>query len=233
MRWAASALVGAAVVAAHAGPAATVVAPLRRRIGPGGDDDAVALTFDDGPDPASTPYFLDALDELEVRATFFLLGVMAERAPSLAADIAGRGHEIALHGYDHRNLLFRNPKQAMTDVARGRDAVSAASGVAPVFWRPPYGVMTGPALLAARRLGLRPALWTGWGRDWTADATPASVLACLEPEIKAGARLLLHDSDCTSAPGAWRAALGALPELIARCRERGLRIAPLREHQLR
>ena len=67
----------------------------------------VALTFDDGPDPGSTPAFLDALDELGWRATFFMLGRMAAAHPDLAAEVARRGHEIAVHGYLHSNHLRR------------------------------------------------------------------------------------------------------------------------------
>ena len=66
-----------------------------------GDPGHLALTFDDGPDPASTPAFLDELDRLGWRATFFLLGTMVCRYPALAAEVAARGHEIGVHGYTH------------------------------------------------------------------------------------------------------------------------------------
>ncbi|MFC7733828.1 polysaccharide deacetylase family protein [Actinomadura keratinilytica] len=94
-------------------------------------------------------------------------------------------------------------------------------------------MLSAEALAAARRRGLRPVLWTAWGRDWTRTATPASVLAALAPGLRGGATVLLHDSDCTSAPGSWRAALGALPGLVARCADLGLQVGPLREHGVR
>jgi hypothetical protein len=87
-------------------------------------------------------------------------------------------------------------------------------------------------LAAARRLELTPVLWTAWGKDWTATATPSSVLGTLAPDVRGGATVLLHDSDCTSAPGAWHSALGALPELTARCHDAGLLLGPLRDHGL-
>jgi hypothetical protein len=86
------------------------------------------------------------------------------------------------------------------------------------------------ALVAARRNGLRPVLWTAWGWDWTASATPASVLETLAPGLMGGATLLLHDSDITSAPDAWKSTLGALPEVVHRCRAAALAVGPLRDH---
>lgn len=222
--------------AAHAGPAITWLPGVRRRLAPAlhglGRPDHVALTFDDGPDPESTPAFLAALDALGWKATFFLLGTMAGRAPGLAAEVAGAGHEIALHGHEHRNQLARSPRAVGQDLARGLEAVVDATGVVPVWHRPPYGVVSGAGLAASRSLGLRLVLWSAWGRDWRQAATPATVLADLEHGLGPGATLLLHDSDCTSSPGSWRSALGALPLLAERCADRGLEVGPLGSHQV-
>jgi len=196
-----------------------------------GRPDHVALTFDDGPDRNSTPAFLAALDRLGWRATFFMLGDMADRDPGLAREVADAGHEIALHGYEHVSHLRRAPGRVGDDVRRGVDAVAAATGQPPVWFRPPYGYLSAGTCLATRRLGLRTVLWTAWGRDWTATATPGSVVAEVARGLRLGGTVLLHDSDCASAPGAWRAALGALPglaELFAA--HGGLAVGPLADH---
>jgi hypothetical protein len=73
-------------------------------------------------------------------------------------------------------------------------------------------------------------LWTAWGKDWTPEATPESVLAELDCDLGPGVTVLLHDSDCASAPGSWRAALGALPGLAERLTAAGLKAGPLAEH---
>jgi peptidoglycan/xylan/chitin deacetylase (PgdA/CDA1 family) len=226
---------GAALaVAAHAAPALTSIAPLRRRLLPGlsgtGQPDHVALTFDDGPDPRSTPAFLDLLRAQNVRATFFLLGNMLSRAPELGAELVAAGHEVAVHGWEHRCLLARGPRATYDDMARARDLIATVTGQQPRWFRPPYGVLTIAALNAARRLDLAPVLWTAWGRDWEAGATPESVLATATARLRGGGTVLLHDSDCTSAPGSWRHTLAALPELIEGVRDRRLRIGPLAEH---
>ncbi|OHV35891.1 polysaccharide deacetylase [Parafrankia colletiae] len=230
-------LVVTAAVLAHGLPSLMTLRRLRTAVAPRlagvGRADHVALTFDDGPDPASTPQFLEVLDELAVRATFFVLGSMVRRSPGLAREVAAAGHELAVHGWDHRPMLLRGPMSSYDQLARTRDLVAETTGQVPAHVRPPHGVLSSGVLAAARRLDLTPVLWTAWGRDWTATATPQTVLATLAPDLRGGATVLLHDSDCTSAPGAWRSALGALPELAARCDDAGLVLGPLADHGLR
>jgi peptidoglycan-N-acetylglucosamine deacetylase len=229
-------LAAAALAIAHAGPGISAIGPLRRQLLPRlaglGRAGHVALTFDDGPDPATTPAFLDLLEARHVRATFFLLGSMVARAPELAAEIAASGHEIAVHGWDHRYTIARSPWDVHRDLARARDAVSAATGMPPRFFRPPYGVLSSGAILAARRLGLSPMLWSTWGREWTPGATPGSVFDTVLADLGGGGTILLHDSDCTSPPGAAAAALGALPRLLDECAARGLSVGTLADHGL-
>ncbi|MDQ2826661.1 MAG: polysaccharide deacetylase family protein, partial [Actinomycetota bacterium] len=133
----------AAVAAAHALPGLGNIDVLRRRALPGlsglGAPGHVALTFDDGPDPGSTPRFLEALDRLGWRATFFMLGSMVDRAPALAAEVAAAGHEIAVHGYEHRSELLQRPRAVIDDLALAVDSVASATGRWPVWFRPPYG----------------------------------------------------------------------------------------------
>jgi peptidoglycan/xylan/chitin deacetylase (PgdA/CDA1 family) len=228
--------VGAAGLAAHLAPSVAAIGPLRRAVLPGlcGVSPAahVALTFDDGPDPASTPRILDGLAAHDVRATFFVLGSQLAAHPDLGRRIAAEGHELAVHGWTHRPHLLRTPAATARDLRRGHDCVASVSGARPRWWRPPHGIPTGAGLLAARRLHLRPVLWTADGRDWRADATAQSVLDRITPRLRAGAVVLLHDSDVVSAPGSWRATLAALPRLLAACTRLGLAVGPLAEHGL-
>lgn len=237
-RSAALGLLGAAgALAVHAAPALSNIDGLRQRTLPGlagvGTPSHVALTFDDGPDPSSTPKFLDELDRLGVQATFFMLGSMVERAPALAAEVASAGHEIAVHGYEHRSEMFRVGRVVADDLARAVDAVGSRTGQRPIWFRPPYGTLSAAGLLAARRHGLRTVLWTTWGRDWRSEATPDTVVADVVRRLGPGGTVLLHDSDCTSAPGSWRAALGALPRLVELFAARQMATGPLRDHGLR
>ena len=171
-----------------------------------------------------------ALDQRGVRATFFVLGAMLERAPGLGRDLVAAGHEIAVHGWTHGSLLVRSPAATLADLARTRDLIERLTGCRPRYFRPPFGVLTTTALVAARRLDLAPVLWTCWGKDWLRQSTPDSVFSTVRAGLSPGGTILLHDSDCTSAPGAWRSALGAMPRLLEHCARRGLRVGPLAEH---
>ncbi|MET8641321.1 polysaccharide deacetylase family protein [Streptomyces sp. NPDC004675] len=224
----------AAVTAAHISPAVTWLPGLRRRLLPRlagtGRADHVALTFDDGPDPASTPRFLDALEGLGVRATFFVLGESVVRHPALTRETVERGHELAVHGWAHDRPWLPCPARDAAELTRTVRALTDIAGSRPRWYRPPYGILTSGRWAAARRSGLTTVLWSAWGRDWTADATAASVRATIESELRGGGTLLLHDSDRASAAGCWHAALGALPGIVATCRGAGLSVGPLAEH---
>jgi peptidoglycan/xylan/chitin deacetylase (PgdA/CDA1 family) len=235
MRSLAAVVAGLAVV--QAGPGIIGLAPVRNAFFPGlsgiGMPDHVALTFDDGPDHEATPPVLQTLEERGVHATFFLLGSRVAMMPKLACQIVDAGHEVAVHGWDHRYLPLHGPLTTYDHLARTADAINSATGVAPWLFRPPYGVLTTPAIVAARRLGLSPVLWSCWGREWTRGATPHSVLATLKQDLRGGATVLLHDSDCTSPAGSAQAALGALPLLLDECAKQELRVGPLSEHATR
>jgi len=225
----------AAVGLVHAAPSVTALAVVRRltpHLAGRGRADHVALTFDDGPDSASTPYFLDLLDELGVRATFFVLGQQVAAHPRLTRRLVADGHEVALHGWHHRNSLFVPPRALRASLVRGVEEVSGATGVRPLRYRPPYGIATAATFWAAAGLGLTPVLWDAWGRDWTAGASAVSVLQTVRRDVRGGSTVLLHDSDCTCAPGSWQATLGALQPLVEGLRADGLAVGPLREHDL-
>jgi peptidoglycan/xylan/chitin deacetylase (PgdA/CDA1 family) len=224
-------LAAAGVATAQLAPAGTWLPLLRRRLTPSlaGPMAAgtVAVTFDDGPDPVGTPAVLDELDRLGWPATFFVLGEQVRRHPEVAAETVRRGHRIALHGDAHRYLVLRGPRAVDTDLRRGHDTIADHVGQPPSWWRPPYGVLSGPALMSARRLGLRPVLWSSWGRDWRRVATPRGVVRDLTSGRLDGGTVLLHDSDLMSAPGSWRTTVAALPLLAEELGRRGLTVRPL------
>jgi peptidoglycan-N-acetylglucosamine deacetylase len=208
-------LAGGAVI--HAMPAlAPVCAPVARayrvpRRLEGAD--GVALTFDDGPHAQGTEAVLEILRGANVTATFFLVGEQVEQRPALAVEIASAGHEIALHCHRHRNLLRLTPAQIRTDLERANHTIAESTGRTPVLQRPPYGIFSGAAL-AIVRARWRPLLWSRWGHDWSASATPESIAREVTRDASAGDVLLLHDSDAYSAAGSWRNTVAALPRIL-------------------
>jgi peptidoglycan/xylan/chitin deacetylase (PgdA/CDA1 family) len=236
MTRAARVLAGAAstLAVAHAVPAVAALGPLRRRFLPAlagiGDPRHVALTFDDGPHPESTPRFLRLLAAEGVRATFFLLGSQLVRHPDVGRAIVGEGHEVAVHGFDHRLLSRRGPLATVDDLTRATHVIAEITGATPRWWRPPYGVASTASIVAARRIGLTPVLWSCWGRDWSQTATIDSVHHTVLRRLSGGGTILLHDSDHAASPGSWRRTLAALPRILISCRVRGLQVGPLTEH---
>jgi peptidoglycan/xylan/chitin deacetylase (PgdA/CDA1 family) len=221
------------LAAAQVGPAATWLPPVRDlfpRLAGRGSPDGVALTFDDGPHPEGTIAVLDELERLHWPATFFMIGEEMRRYPDIVREVQRRGHVIAVHGDQHRYAIARTPRDVAEDLRRARDSVAELTGSMPRQWRPPYGVLSGPALLAANTLGLRPLLWTTWGRDWRADATAETVVADVRRGGLGGATVLLHDSDSTSAAGAWKTTVAALPLLADAIAAAGLRVRTLDQH---
>lgn len=210
----------------HALPApAPLVPPLCRALALPRTIEApgVLLSFDDGPHPRGTPAVLELLAAAGAPAVFFLAGEQVARAPGLAREIVAAGHEVGLHCHRHRNLLRLTLGQTADDLRRAHAAIVEACGREPALHRAPYGVYSAAALALVRRRGLQPLLWSRWGRDWRADATPSSIAALATRSLRAGDVLLLHDADHYSAPGSWRATAAALPLVLERVAAAGLR----------
>ena len=186
-----------------------------------------ALTFDDGPHPQGTPAVLETLGRERVAATFFLVGEQVQRNPGLAREIVDAGHEVGLHCHHHRNLLRLTPWQVREDIARAQSLIEAHTGRSVKLYRPPYGVPNASALRLARRRGWRTLLWSHWGRDWEARATPASIASRVTYGADPGAVLLLHDADDYSAPRSWERTAAALPRVLHTLAQRGLEPAAL------
>jgi peptidoglycan/xylan/chitin deacetylase (PgdA/CDA1 family) len=218
--------VGVVTVAAHLLPALSIYWPaLRRELDvecATSSGRGYALTFDDGPHPQGTPAVLEILAVAEVRATFFLVGEQVRRNPGLAQEILAAGHEVGLHCDRHRNLLRLAPWQARADIERARCTIEDVTGRTIGLYRPPYGALSASALRVARGNGWRTLLWSQWGKDWQARATPESIAARVTDGVAEGSVLLLHDADDYSSPDSWRRTVAALPQVLETLAERGL-----------
>jgi peptidoglycan-N-acetylglucosamine deacetylase len=188
----------------------------------------VAITFDDGPDPEGTPPILDALDAAGVKATFFLVGEQLMRHHAVARDAAARGHELALHGFEHVEHDSLRPQQARDDLARALGAFEAATGRRPRFFRPPYGRFSEASYDACRHLGLEPVYWSDWGMDW--EPIPGERVADIAlRDFADGAIVLLHDSVRYGHRPDTQPTAEAVAALAARAGELGVPLAPLGE----
>lgn len=211
----------AAHLLAPVDPTAAAALGLPRTLGaaPAG---GVALTFDDGPHPEGTPAVLEQLARASARATFFVIGEQVRRRPELVRRIGEEGHLIALHGHRHRLQARLGPRALHDDVRRGLAAIEDAAAVSPRWHRPPYGIYAPAGLEAARAAGLRPLLWSRWGKDWRRLTTPARIAARATRALLPGDVILLHDADFYSARGSHRRTAAALELIVTELRRRKL-----------
>lgn len=155
-------------------------------------DRVLALTYDDGPHPEHTPRILDTLAAHGVRATFFVLAGPAKRHPELIRRIVDEGHELGLHGIDHRSMLTMSARAAVDSVTRAQAEVEAISGTSLRLFRPPYGHHTLGQAWRLRRAGWQLVIWSSDGLDWIDDAVDR-VAERAWSSLFPGAILLLHD----------------------------------------
>jgi peptidoglycan-N-acetylglucosamine deacetylase len=190
--------------------------PLLVRLPPSAEN-AVALTFDDGPHPKTTPILLDALAAAGAKATFFLVGERARAYPDLARRITAEGHGIGVHGLRHRTMVLQSAREIERDIAEAARILEDVTGQPlPVrLLRPPYGFKTWTLCWTARRLGWTLVSWSNDPRDYdpvSADELAGRAAARLTP----GDIVLLHERPETDRTN------DALPLLLRTCREQGL-----------
>jgi peptidoglycan/xylan/chitin deacetylase (PgdA/CDA1 family) len=175
---------------------------------------SVAITIDDGPDPAVTPKVLDLLDQHGAKATFFCIGELVEQHASLAREIVRRGHTIENHSQHHlHRFSVMGPAGMRAEVARAQDAIEAVTGQRPRFFRAPAGLRSPFLEPVLAPLGLRLASWTRRGFD-TVNPDPAVVYRRLTRDLRGGDILLLHDGHAAHTPSGSPVILEVLPRVL-------------------
>ncbi|WP_284906836.1 polysaccharide deacetylase family protein [Bacillus sp. lyk4-R2A-2] len=159
---------------------------------------AIALTFDDGPNPSTTSKILNALKENKGHATFFVLGSRVQYYPDMLNKIRKGGNEIGNHSYSHP-LLTRLPlKQAVKQVEETQQIIEKASGFTPTHFRPPYGGTNGQINAA---VNMKVTLWDVDPEDWK-YRNSQYVANYILTHASSGETVLMHDIYDTSANAA-------------------------------
>ena len=195
-----------------------------RPSGPARVERAVALTFDDGPSPQYTPRILAALTKLRVRATFFVIGYLAEANPDLVRQELRLGMTVGNHSYNHPEVppFARLPPQLLSDeIALGEQVLSRLGARSHLF-RPPGG-STSPRLVgAAAALGQRVVIWSVDPADWRPGSHAKEIVKRVLAAVRPGSIVILHDGG-----GDRSATLAALPAIVRGIRRRGLHLVAL------
>ena len=177
----------------------------------------VALTFDDGPSPSTTPALLDILSKKNTLATFFMLGSMAENNPDIVKRIEREGHEIANHTMYHQNLVWLSPEEIQSDINASKAVFSNIIKRTPALTRPPYGNYNDVVSSIANTPLI---LWSVDTLDWQ-NRNPETILNITLNQVHDGAIILLHDIHPTS--------VESVPAIIDALRERGYEFTTVSE----
>jgi peptidoglycan/xylan/chitin deacetylase (PgdA/CDA1 family) len=187
--------------------------------------DAVALTFDDGPDPRGTPAILECLVRYGVPAAFFMVGTRAAAHRDLVRRVLESGCEVGNHGYAHRHHWTLSPWGTAREIGAGADAVADAGGARPAAFRPPWGIMNAATVASAEALGQRVVLWSVRSEGLIWRPTAPEMAAHIARETRGGDIFNLHNGG--GFPDTPQRVLAALPEVISRLRDAGLLFVPL------
>ena len=206
----------------------------------GTDRKLLCLTFDDGPDRLYTPAVLDILKQRHVAATFFVIGVNAEKLPGLIRREYAEGHEIGNHTYTHPNIATTSPLRTELELSTTQRIIENLLGVSTTFFRPPYNADSEPAtpqeietILRAQGYGYATISETIDPRDWEPGVTAKAIVDEVKSEIASSIAehdeaathiILLHD-----AGGNRAATVEALPQIIDYYRQKGYQFRPVGE----
>ena len=161
---------------------------------------ATIITYDDGPTPGVTDALLAELAAAEARATFFVLLTRVRRNPGLLAEIIAAGHEVGLHGADHRRLTSLDPGELPSMLRDAKGELEDAAGL-PVRWfRPPYGAQNAASWQTTVDAGMTPVMWSIACRDWE-TLEPEAYLEPLRGRTLRGEVVLLHDGYADACDG--------------------------------
>jgi len=186
----------------------------------------IALTFDDAPDTKYTLQVLDILKQHNVKATFFVVGRLAEKYPSVIKRMDREGHVVGNHSYNHALLTKLSDTEFQSQIARTQRAVKNAIGYTPRLIRPPYGEISESQLLWASRNRYVIVNWNVDSRDWK-QLSPAEVSANVLDHAAAGSIILQHSGGGPNQN--LSGTVSALPEIISTLKARGYELVTLPE----
>ncbi|MFF5843244.1 bifunctional polysaccharide deacetylase/glycosyltransferase family 2 protein [Streptomyces massasporeus] len=203
---------GGPIVTFRGGQATTVSVP----------DKTIALTFDDGPNPTWTPQVLAILEKYDVPATFFLVGSMVSRYPSVVRDMVDQGHEVGIHTFTHVDLSYQSDARVRREMEQTQLALAGAAGITTTLFRAPYSSETDaidnyswPVYKKLGQDGYTSVFVDTDSDDWKRPGV-TKIVQWATPKKNKGASVLFHD-----AGGERSQTIEALPEYIEKMRAKG------------
>jgi len=173
-------------------------------------ENAIYLTFDDGPNPDSTPWLINFLKEHDVSATFFCLGKQVEKHPKLYRNLIENGHQIGNHGYLHLNGLTVTTSKYMNNISKATEFIDSN------LFRPPYGKITLRQYKRVKKLNLKLVFWSLMPYDFDQDFDSKKRIELMKKKVTSGSIVVFHDSPNSSIKN-------DLPEMIDYWKKKNLK----------
>ncbi len=189
---------------------------------------AVAITFDDGPNEPYTGQILEILKARDVKATFFVIGENAMQFPDTVRRELAQGMEVGNHSYNHQIILHEKSSTILWQIQQTQDTLKQITGRDPKWFRPPHGFRDPRLFGKTRRFDLAVAEWSNMPRDWTCPGTDVIVRRVLD-KLRPGDIILLHDGDSVYVGGDRSQTVAALPRILDGIQARGLHCVTLTE----
>lgn len=191
-------------------------------------DDSVAggspeihLTFDDGPNPATTPYLLELFEQEGVKATFFVIGNQVEKHEDLLLEVSKHGHTIGNHTYNHVFLPILSRQKMEKEILTTNQRITDVTGQPPKLFRPPFGIADKKAHLFLQEQGMKTVYWSAFSEDWR-QIGEHSVVERLSKYAVPGGIMIMHELEPTGDQ-----TIGAARTLIRKLKEQNYKFSAI------
>lgn len=161
-----------------------------------GGNAEIHLTFDDGPNPATTPRLLELFEEEEVKATFFVIGEQVEKHEDLLLQVSKHGHSIGNHTYSHQFLPLLSTTKLEKEILSTNQRIKDITGESPKLFRPPFGIVDTKAHALLKEQGMKTVYWSAFSEDWR-QIGERSVVDRLSKYAAPGGIMILHELEPT------------------------------------
>jgi len=173
----------------------------------------VYLTFDDGPNPQTTPYILDVLKKYNAKASFFFVGNQIEKNEQLVIQAHKEGHAVLNHSWSHPRLSKLQPELVKQEIKKTENYINSLTGKRSLLIRPPFGDITAKTVQILKNLKYKFIIWSLDSFDWC-NITKDEIVKNVVQNIRPGEIILMHSKIETKK---------ALPRIIKKLKEKGYR----------
>jgi polysaccharide deacetylase family sporulation protein PdaB len=177
------------------------------------DGKKCAITFDCAWGDQDIPEILDILDKYQAKATFFIVGLWAEKYPNTVKLIAQRGHTVANHGYSHAHMAQIPESKIEEEILRCTEVLKNLTGCEITLFRPPYGEYNASTIKVAKRLGYQTIQWDVDSLDWKKNLSAEDIYKRVTQKVNTGSIILFHNDTLHTAK--------ILPDILKNLTENG------------